>query len=111
MGDRLNRVENLYVAGAPTEVRSEVRGHRLSCQRRAFFRNLVMRSHHDARNTEAALEPTARCECISKLLAFALRESFEGGDLTPLARINRLLACNDGLAIDEHCAATALPRG
>ena len=111
MGNRLNRVENFDVAGAPAEVCTKVRGHRLPSQRRAFLRNLVVRSHHDARDTEAALESTARCECISKLLALALRESFEGGDLAPLARVNRLLTCNHGLAIDEHRAAAALSGG
>lgn len=111
MGHRLNRVENFDVASASAQVRPEVWGHRLSSQRRAFLRNLVMRSHHNSRNTEAALESATRCECISKLLAIAFWESFEGGDLAPLACVNRLLTCHYGLAIDEHRAAAALPGG
>ncbi len=87
-----------------------MRCHALACERRALLVDLRLGPHHDARNAEPALEPTAGGERIGERLAFDLVDTFEGHDRRALDLVHVALAGHDGLAVDEHGAAPALSR-
>ena len=70
VGNRFDCIKDFDVAGASTEMCTEMRCHRFSGEAGTLFCNLMVRAHDDAGNTETALQPAACCKSICKLLAF-----------------------------------------
>ncbi len=110
LGDGLDRVEDLHVAGATTEVGTEMRRHLLAGQRGALLVDLRLGPHHDAGDAEPALEAAARGERVGERLPLGPVHAFERDDRRPLDLVHVALTRNDRLAVDEHGAAPALSR-
>ena len=110
MGDGLDRVEDLDVAGAAAEVGAEVGRHLLAGEVGALLVDLGLGPHHDAGDAEPALQPAARGEGVGEGLALGLVDTFERDDRLPGDLVEVVLARHDGLAVDQHRAAPALTR-
>ena len=108
---RLDRIEDLDVAGAPAEVGAEVRLHRVAREARALLVDLGLGPHHDAGDAEPALQSAARGEGVGVRVTLGLIDALERHDRAAVDLLERLLAGHDSLAVDQHRAAAALPRG
>ena len=80
LGQRLDRVEDLHVAGAAAEVGAEVAGGVVAGQRRALLVDQRLGPHDDAGGAEAALQGAAGGERVGVAAALVLVEAFEGDD-------------------------------
>ena len=108
-GDGLDRVEHLHVAGASAQVGAEVAAHLVAPQIGPLLVDLGLGAHDDAGNAEAALQATAGRERVGEAPAFGLGDALEGDDRLARHLGDGLLAADDGLAVDVHGAAPALP--
>ena len=113
MGNRLNRVENFDVAGAPAEVCSEVRGpSTLESETSLSLRfGSALASRCPEYRSRIGVHRTLRMH--QQIACARSLESFEGGDLAPLACVNRLLTCNHSLTVDDtvqqpHCPEVSI---
>ena len=107
--NHLDRVENLDVAGATTQVCTEMLGHIASLQCSTFFVDLSFGSHNNAWNTKTTLQTAACCECLRVTTAFFFVDAFKCGDGSTCNFGERRLTTHYCLAIDHHCATTTLP--
>ena len=108
LGNGLDRVEHLHVAGAATQVRAEVAGHVVAFQRSALLVDLRLGPHHDAGDAVTALQATARRERIGEPGAFGLVDTLQRGDRTAGHLLDPVRAGDLHLAVDHDRAATAL---
>ena len=109
-GERLDRVEDLHVAGAAAEVRAEVTGRVVARQLRTLLLEQRVHPHDDARRAEAALERAGRRERGRVLVAGERVEAFERRHRATGGLLEAHLARDHGLAVEEHGAAPALAR-
>jgi hypothetical protein len=107
---RVDGFEDLDVARATTQVRTEMSRHVAGLEVGALLVDLRLRPHHDPRDAEATLQATARRERIGERGAFLRSDTFQRDDGLAGRLGQRLLAADDRLAVDVHGAATALPR-
>ena len=110
LGHGLDGVEDLDVAGAPTQVGAEVRGHRPAVEVGALLVDLRLGPHDDAGDAEPALQPTAGGERIGEALPLVGVDALERHDLLAGDLLQPEVAADDGLAVDHHRAAAALAR-
>ena len=110
LGDRLDGVEDLDVAGAPAQVGAEVRGHRRPVEVGALLVDLRLGAHDDARDAEPALQPAARGEGLGEPLALVGVDALQRDDLLAGDLLQAEVAADDRLAVDHHRAAAALAR-
>jgi hypothetical protein len=108
LGYRFNRVENLGVTGASTEVGTEVSSHVGSCEIGTLLFNLGMSSNDDPRNAKATLQSTAGCEGLREAIADLGIESFQRGDRSTCNLGQVSLATYDRLAVHEDGATPTL---
>ena len=107
-GYRFNRVENLGVTGASTEVGTEVSSHVGSCEIGTLLFNLGMSSNDDPRNAKATLQSTAGCEGLREAIADLGIEPFQRGDRSTCNLGQVSLATYDRLAVHEDGATPTL---
>ena len=106
--NHLDRVENLDVAGATTEVGTEMLSHVASLQRSTLFVDLSLGSHNNAWNTKTTLQTATCCERLRVATAFFCVDAFKRGDGSTSNFGERCLTTHYCLAIDHHCATTTL---
>ena len=109
---RLDRVKDLHVAGATTQMRAKqarcpLTGDRLTGGGLIEHR---LDPHDDARGAEPALQGAMGGERLGHPIALGRLDPLEGDDRGALHSIERGLACDARLAVDEHGAAPALTR-
>ena len=103
-------IENLDIAGATTQVRTEMLGHIASLQCSTLFVNLCFGSHNNARNTKTTLQTATCCECLRVTTAFLFVDTFKGRDGSTFNFGERRLTTDYCFAIDQYCATTTLAR-
>ena len=108
-GKRLDGVEDLHVAGATAQMSTEMAGGVVAG---GFLVAAEQRdgAHHDARRTEAALQCAVGGERVGHPLPLGLVDTLERGDLGASRLLERGLARDARLAVDQHRAAPALAR-
>jgi hypothetical protein len=104
----VDRIENLYVSGTATQVGSEVAAHVGTRERRALFVDLTLGPHHDPRDAKSTLQAPAGSERSRIPVPFVIRETLESDDVLAGHFAQRLLATDDGFAVDQNGAATTL---
>ena len=110
LGDRLDGVEDLDVAGAAAQVGAEMRRHGVPVEVGALLVDLRLGAHHDAGDAEAALQPATGGEGARRTVALGVVEALQRRDVLAGDLVERLRAADDRLAVDEHGAAATLPR-
>ena len=90
LGDSLVGVEYLHVAGAAAQVCAEVTGHVVALQVGTLLVDLRFRPHHDARDTEPALQTTTGCERIGEASALSGVDAFQRGDAAASDLVDRV---------------------
>ena len=110
-GEELDRIENLHVARAAAEVRSEKAGRFGTGDARASRVEERLRPHDDSRSAEAALERSLRGEGVGEAIELLRVDALEGLDLLACGGVQRLRAARDGSSLDQDRAAAALARG
>ena len=111
-GERLDRVEDLDVSGAPAEMSAEQTGSAVTGDRLAVG-GLVehgLGAHDDARGAEPALEGAVGGEGGSHAIPLGGVDTLERHDRCSLDPFEGGLARDPRLAVDEHSAAPALTR-
>jgi hypothetical protein len=78
--DRLDGIEDLHVAGATTEIRTEMFGHVGLGQSITLLVDLTLGAHDDSGDAEPALESATRGECLGITIAFVLLHTFQRHD-------------------------------
>ena len=110
-GDSVDGLEDLHVPGATAQVGAEMTGHVGGLEVGTLLVDLGLGAHHDAGDAEPALQATARGERVGERGTLGRGHAFEGDHRAPCGLGQRLLAADDGLAVDVHGAAPALARG
>ena len=104
---RFDGIENFDVTRASTEVRSE------ETRRLVAFQILPLRveerlgAHDDAWRTESALESATGCKRARVAIDFGVVHAFEGDDVFPFDRVERLRAARHGVVAPLWLRANA----
>ena len=106
---QLDRVDDLDVAGAATQVRPEALRDLGACRQRRLLENM-MRAHNNAGDAEAALHGRRDGECAREYAARAFVDAFERDDAASRRLVGGHRTRHLRLAIDEHGTAAALAR-
>ena len=109
--DHFNSVKNLHIACATTKVRAEMFCHVSARKVRTLLIHLSFGAHNNARNTKTTLQSATCRKCLRICIALLLRYALQCDDGRASYFCERCLATYDGLAIDQHRAATALTGG
>jgi hypothetical protein len=108
LGNGVDGVKHLHVAGAPAQVRAQVARHVGALQVCTLLVDLCLGAHDDAGDAETALQSAACSEGVGERLALVGRNTFEREHVLAGHLVERLLTADDGLAVDVYGAATAL---
>ena len=103
-----DRVENLHVAGAATEVRPEMTGRFFALQRRTLLVDQGHGANDNSRRTKPALQRAARGEGLRISANLVRRHSLKRRDAASGGLGKRQGAGHLSLAVDHHRAAAAL---
>ena len=109
VGNGLDRVEHLHVAGAPAQVRAEVAGHVVALQVCTLLVDLRLCAHDDAGDAEPALETATGSERVGEAGAFVGVDAFESRDGAARHLVDGVCTRDLHLAVDHDRAAAALP--
>jgi hypothetical protein len=99
-GEELDRVQDLHVAGAAAEVRSEKPRRLVTREARPSRIEKRLGAHHDSRSAEAALKGALRGEGARVALELRRFDPLECLDRLPLDRSERLGAAGDRSSFD-----------
>lgn len=109
-GDQqVDRLEDLRISGAATQVRSKTACGRLPIEIRPLLIDERLRAHENAGSAEPALERSRGSEGVGEMFALFDLKSFEGRDALSLGLVHRDEAALDRLAVDKDGARPTLP--
>ena len=107
--DPFDGVEHLHVSGATTQVSAQVSRHIAALEVGTLLVDLRLSAHHNAGDTEAALQSATRCKRVGESIALFNINAFQRDDRLAFNLRDRLLTADHSLAIDEHRATATLP--